>query len=158
MGRFKKQKDKGVQKINTSSLPDIIFMLLFFFMVATTMRETTLLVTITEPDATEVQKLEKKELVSYVYIGPPPRNRQTMLGSEPRIQLNDAFAEPREIQRFIHTEREALSEAQRQLMTISLKIDKDTRMGIVGDVKSELRQANALRINYNTRIGDDISR
>ncbi|MFO8054620.1 MAG: biopolymer transporter ExbD [Bacteroidales bacterium] len=158
MARFKKKKEQGPQKINTSSLPDIIFMLLFFFMVATTMRETTLLVQITQPEATEIQKLEKKELVSYIYIGPPPERRQAMLGSEPRIQLNDAYAEPSEIQQFIAREKEAMNEAQRKLMTTSLKVDQDTKMGIVSDVKQELRQANALKINYNTRKAEERGR
>ena len=38
MAKFKRKKGKGGQKINTASLPDIVFMLLFFFMVSTTMR------------------------------------------------------------------------------------------------------------------------
>ena len=44
MAKFKRKKGQGAQRINTSSLPDIIFMLLFFFMVSTTMRETEVLV------------------------------------------------------------------------------------------------------------------
>ena len=151
MARFKKKKEEGSQTINTASLPDIIFMLLFFFMVSTTMRETQLLVQVKQPKATEVQKLEKKELVSYIYIGPPPKGRQAMLGSEPRIQLNDSYAGTSEVQQFIAREREAMSESERKLMTTSLKVDQDTKMGIVSDVKQELRQANALKINYNTR-------
>ena len=36
-------------------------------------------------------------------------------------------------------------------MTTSIKADQDTKMGIVTDVKQELRKANALKINYSTR-------
>lgn len=151
MSRFKKRKGKGSQTINTASLPDIIFMLLFFFMVATTMRETKMLVQIKQPKASEVQKLEKKELVSYIYVGPPPEGRQAMLGSEPRIQLNDSYASTSEVQEFIAREQEALSEKEKKLMTTSLKVDKKTHMGIISDIKQELRKANALKINYNTR-------
>ena len=71
MAKFKKKGGKGTPAISTASLPDIIFMLLFFFMVTTTMREATLLVRVVAPQATEVQKLEKKSLVDYIYIGPP---------------------------------------------------------------------------------------
>lgn len=149
MARFKKKKATGNTKINTASLPDIIFMLLFFFMVTTTMRETTLFVRIIPPEATETQKLEKKSLVSYIYIGPPLQEH--IYGSEPRIQLNDAFANVQDIQEFTATERESKREADRPFITTSLRIDKDTRMGIVTDVKQELRKANALRINYSTR-------
>ncbi|MFW6224091.1 MAG: ExbD/TolR family protein [Bacteroidota bacterium] len=151
MSRFKKKKEQGSQTINTSSLPDIIFMLLFFFMVATTMRETTLLVQVKQPKATEVQKLEKKELISNIYIGPPPRASWPQLGPEPRIQLNDSYAEVDEVKQFVISEREALNEGQRKMMTVSLKVDQETKMGIVTDVKQELRDANALKINYNTR-------
>ncbi|MCF8331743.1 MAG: biopolymer transporter ExbD [Bacteroidales bacterium] len=155
MSRFKKKKGKGSQTINTASLPDIIFMLLFFFMVSTTMRETQLLVQVKQPKASEVQKLKKKELVSYIYIGPPPEGRQAMLGTEPRIQLNDSYANLNEIRQFIVREREEMSEDEKKLMTTSLKVDQNTKMGIVSDVKEELRDANALKINYNTRKRDE---
>ncbi|MFO8086657.1 MAG: biopolymer transporter ExbD [Bacteroidales bacterium] len=155
MSRFKKKKEQGVQTINTSSLPDIIFMLLFFFMVSTTMRETQLLVEITQPEAMEVQKLKNKELVSYIYIGQPPESRQAMLGTEPRIQLNDSYAELPEIQQFIVREREDMEEDEKKMMTTSLKVDQETKMGIVSDVKQRLRDANALKINYNTRKGTE---
>ena len=66
MSRFKTKKGKGGAAINTSSLPDIIFMLLFFFMVSTTMREVTVRVKQQMPEATEIQKLDKKSLVSFM--------------------------------------------------------------------------------------------
>jgi biopolymer transport protein ExbD len=151
-GRFKKEGSSKSQKINTASLPDIIFMLLFFFMVTTTMRETTLFVRNTLPSATEIQKLERKSLVSFIYIGPPLQSN--IFGTEPRIQLNDAFAVPSEIPSFVEAERLARPEAERPLMIYSMKIDRDTKMGIVTDVKQELRKVNALNINYSTVRGD----
>lgn len=149
MSRFRKKGGKKVQAISTASLPDIIFMLLFFFMVTTVMRETTLIVKVNLPDATEVQKLERKSLVSYIYIGPPLRVE--VYGTESRIQLNDRFASVRDIPNYIIAEREARDEADRPLLTTSLKVDEDVRMGIVTDVKQELRQVGAFRINYSTR-------
>jgi biopolymer transport protein ExbD len=152
MGRFKKDTGPKSIRINTASLPDIIFMLLFFFMVTTTMRETTLFVRTQLPSATEIQKLERKSLVSFIYIGPPLQTQ--VFGTEPRIQLNDAFASISEIASFVASEREARQEAERMLMTTSLKVDRDTRMGIVTDVKQELRMVNALKINYSTTRGE----
>ena len=149
MAKFKKKKSNSSASISTASLPDIIFMLLFFFMVTTTMRETTLFVKVTVPEATEVQKLDKKALVSYIYIGKP--HQSAVYGTEPRIQLNDAFANMSEIAEFVASERESKNEADRPFITTSLKIDQETRMGIVTDVKQELRKANALRINYSSR-------
>ncbi|MDZ7742241.1 MAG: biopolymer transporter ExbD [Bacteroidota bacterium] len=148
MARFKQNKSKGLPAISTSSLPDIIFMLLFFFMVTTTMRETTLYVKIKAPAASEVEKLEKKSLVSYIYIGPPA---QAKYGLEPRIQLNDAFASVNDVPEYIEQERNQRDEVDRKFLTTSLKVDKDVKMGIVTDVKQELRKVGAFKINYSTK-------
>ncbi|MCK4569667.1 MAG: biopolymer transporter ExbD [Bacteroidales bacterium] len=148
MARFKKKKSSGMQKINTSALPDIIFMLLFFFMVTTTMREVTLIVQVKPPEATEVQKLEKKSLVSYIYVGVPIK---TQFGTESRIQLNDAFANTSNIAEFIAAEKNSRDEADRKFLTTSIKADKRTRMGVITDIKQELRKVGALKINYSSR-------
>ncbi|KAF0196456.1 MAG: Biopolymer transport protein [Bacteroidetes bacterium] len=148
MARFKKEGSKELPAISTSSMPDIIFLMLCFFMMTTSTREVTLKVRIKAPEATEVQKLEKKALVSYIYIGPPT---QTKLGTESRIQLNDSFRTIGDIAEFIFTEREARNEVDRQMLTTSLKVDKEVKMGVVTDVKQELRNVGAFKINYSTR-------
>lgn len=150
MSKFRSKKGKGTPAISTSSLPDIIFMLLFFFMVTTVMREVTLRVKMKLPTATEVQTLEKKSLVSYIYIGPP---NIASLGTESRIQLNDQFAKIQDVPEFIAREREARNEADRQFLTTSLKVHQETKMGMVTDVKQELRRSGAFRINYSTLKG-----
>ena len=155
MSKFGKDKQKTVTPISTASLPDIIFMLLFFFMVTTVMREVDMRVQIAPPTADQVKKLEEKSLVSYIYIGKPLNTK--VFGTVSRIQLNDAFAEPEEIRDFIAAKREQIKEVDRNKMTVSLKIDKKTEMGIVTDVKQELRKASALKINYSTYEGDAIS-
>lgn len=156
MSKFKKKSDGGQPAISTASLPDIVFMLLFFFMVTTVMREVTLKVKVVTPQATEVNKLERKSLVSYIYIGEPIKGLQGQFGTAPRIQLNDAFATKNDIIQFVEAEREQTNPAEVPLMTFSLKVDKDAEMGIVTDVKQELRQANALKINYSTGKTDKI--
>ena len=153
MSKFRKNGKKKMQAISTASLPDIVFMLLFFFMVTTVMRETTLFVSITTPKATEIKKLQKKSLVSYIYIGPPIKRMQASYGTAARIQLNDSFASVDEIQEFIASEQEARDEKEIPYMTTSIKADETAKMGIITDVKQELRKANALKINYSTRKG-----
>lgn len=98
------------------------------------------------PEATEVQKLEKKSLVSYI-IGQPSA-MQAKFGTAPRIQLNDSYKTTKDILDFVAAERDKLSEADRASMTICLKADQTTKMGIVTDVKQELRRANALKVSY----------
>ena len=147
MGKFNKTGKRGMPELNTSSLPDLIFTMLFFFMIVTTMREVTLKVQFQVPQGTELEKLEKKSLVSF--IGKPLPEFQKKMGAESRIQLNDKFAEVSEVQDYITQERLNMKEEDQPFMTVSLKVDKDTRMGIVTDVKQALRQAYALKINYS---------
>jgi len=108
-------------------------------MVTTVMREVTLKVKTKLPQATEVQKLDKKSLVSYIYIGPPVKSK--LYGTNSRIQLNDTFAKVDDIQEFVAKEREDRDEADRKFITTSLKVDGLTKMGIVTDVKQELRKS-----------------
>jgi biopolymer transport protein ExbD len=155
MSKFKKKESKQ-PAISTASLPDIVFMLLFFFMVTTVMREVDLLVEISTPSATEITKLENKALVSYIYIGKPVGSLRKTLGEEPRIQLNDAFARKTDILQWVEMEKNRRDEAEVTRITWSMKVDADTKMGIVTDVKQELRKANALKINYSSRETDKI--
>jgi len=151
MAKFKKKGNNDTPGISTASLPDIVFMILMFFMVSTSMRQTDILVKVTLPEATEAAKLERKDLASYIYIGAPSKQYQAQFGTDARIQLNDSFKSVDDIRDFIAAERESLSEADRTFMTTSLKIDEDTRMGIVTDVKQELRRCSALKIMYAAR-------
>ena len=151
MGKFNKTGKRGMPELNTSSLPDLIFTMLFFFMIVTTMREVTLKVQFQVPQGTELEKLEKKSLVSFIYIGKPLPEFQKKMGAESRIQLNDKFATLQDLGAFVAAEREARKEEERNSITNNLKIQSETTMGIVTDVKQELRKANSLRINYGAR-------
>lgn len=145
MARFTKDSGRELPAMNTSSMSDIVFMFLFFFMVISTMRESSLMVKITVPQASEIQKLEKKSLASNIFIGEPIDPKY---GTGTRIQLNDQLSEVSDIVAFVESERAARSEADKPLITTTLKCDRDTRMGDVTDVKQELRKAGALRIMY----------
>ena len=151
MGKFNKTGKRGLPALNTSSLPDLIFTLLFFFMIVTTMREVTLKVEFKVPTGTELEKLEKKSLVTFIYVGKPTAEFRKKLGSESRIQLNDSYAEISQIQDYITQERSSMKEEDQPFMTVSLKIDKETKMGVVTDIKQALRQAYALKINYSAQ-------
>jgi len=156
MAVIKKKKDKGLPAVNTSALPDIVFMLLFFFMVVTVMREVDLKVSVNKPQATEIQKLERKSLVTYIYAGSPRVKYQDKFGRAPRIQLNDAFATIDDLQAFVIQEREKKSEEDRPMMTMSIKADKSVKMGLISDIKLQLRKAQALKINYSSLQPKDV--
>ena len=133
--------------ISTASLPDIVFMLLFFFMVATVLRTEEELVKVVRPQASELYKIEKKHLIRYINIGPPQDARR---GTEPVVQLNDQFASPERVREWVDNERSTIIDAEQSKMWVSLKVDKETKMGIVTDVKQELRKASALKVLYST--------
>tara|TARA_R110000850_G_scaffold277058_1_gene421929 strand:+ start:174270 stop:174752 length:483 start_codon:yes stop_codon:yes gene_type:complete len=154
MSKFKKKTGGGTPGISTASLPDIVFMLLFFFMVVTVLRQNTLMIENRLPTADEVEKLDKKDLVMYIYAGKPSERYQDQYGTEARIQLNDKFADVKDIQSFIQAERDSKREELVPFLTTALKVDGETNMGLVSDIKQELREVNALKINYTTREGD----
>ncbi|MAE84892.1 MAG: biopolymer transporter ExbD [Flammeovirgaceae bacterium] len=153
MSKFKKSSNTQ-QDIPTAALPDIIFMLLFFFMVTTVMRETDILVKQQLPRATQLTKIERKSLVSYIYIGEP--KNVSLFGDEPKVQTNDNFVDIDDVILFVNQEKDKLSEAERDKITMSMKVDVGVKMGIVSDVQQELREANALKVLYSSiKRGDE---
>ncbi|MDX5585129.1 MAG: biopolymer transporter ExbD [Aureibaculum sp.] len=152
MSKFRKKK-KGMPGISTASLPDIVFMLLFFFMVTTVMRETELKIKTPKlPQADQIQKLERKSLVSYIYVG---KSKDPNIGGD-KIQLNDRISNISDIKSFIFSERATHAEDEIPYLTTSIKADMKANVGTITDIKQELRDINALKINYSTRKGSAI--
>ena len=153
MTRFKKNTSI-VPEVSTASLPDIVFMLLFFFMTVTVMKDTKLKIDNVLPYATEVKKLEKKDRVISIHIGKPNKELEEALGTEPRIQLEDKFAYVSDVGPYVLAKIAQMPEHLRPYVTIALKVDKKAGMGILADVKQELRNVGALKINYTTYEGE----
>ena len=147
MGKFK-GKIKPEQKIPTSSMPDVVFMLLFFFMVTTQLRETSIMVQQHIPEATQMRKLMRKSLVVNMYIGEPTKTEQ--FGKEPKIQVDDQFIDTKDILLWVNRKRDEIAENERDQMTVSLKVDEEAKRGIIADVETELRKANARKLLYTT--------
>ncbi len=133
---FKKKRSNSKQEIPTSSMPDIIFMLLLFFMVATTLRERDVYVKFKLPEAVAIQKIENKRLISYIWVG-----------KSGKIQLNDNLVHIEDIQDIMYKKRVELPN-----VIVSLRIDKESNMGVVHDIQQELRKADARRINYSSML------
>ena len=142
MAKFNKKKN-DMPAVNTASLPDIVFMLLFFFMVTTTMKDSDLKVVQTLPKATETKKLEQKKLVSYIYVGKLKGKKGDY------IQLNDKLASIKDIQNFILDKRTKVTESELPRLTTSIKADINNEVGTIFDIKTELREVDALKINYS---------
>jgi len=157
MTRFRKNTNT-LPAVSTASLPDIVFMLLFFFMTVTVMKNTTLKIDNVLPFATEVKKLEKKDRVISIHIGRPNKELEAVLGTEARIQLDDKFANVADVGPFILAKLAKMPEHIRPYMTVALKVDVKANMGIIDDVKEELRKVGALKINYTTYEGDTLQK
>lgn len=151
MGHFQKKRGDSTPAISTASLPDIVFILLFFFMVITKMRETDLKVKVQVPQATELEKLEQKSLVHFIYIGRPMERYQSIYGTAPRIQLDDSFKRVEDIPLFVENHKQTVQPNLRTRIATSLRVDGDITMGIVQDVKIQLRKIGQLKLNYAAR-------
>ena len=145
MAHFKKKQAGTKQEVPTSAMPDVVFMLLFFFMVTTVLREVTLKVKIDLTKATNIEKIEEKRLVSYIYIG-PERLPDNKLGND-KVQIDDSIQEDIGAIRQIMYDK-LLDE---QKMIVSLRVDESSEFGLLTDVQEELKQAQTFRINYSTK-------
>ena len=130
-------------ELNTSSLPDLVFAFLFFIMMVTTIREVTPKVSFSDlPTATELTKLEEKSLVTFIYVGKPNKEYREMYGSNSAIQLNDQVTQnPTAVYSYIKQAQSKIKDARRNLMQVSLKADKETKMNIISQIKEELRRS-----------------
>src|SRR5690554_2596620 len=145
MAKFKKKQAKTKQDVPTSAMPDVVFMLLFFFMVTTVLREVTLQVRVNLTQAENIEKIDGKRLVSYLYIG-PERLPNNQLGDD-KVQIDDAIIEDIGAIRTIMYDK--LREQPK--LIVSLRVDENSEFGLLTDVQKELQQASTFRVNYSTR-------
>ena len=122
-------------KISVSSMPDIIFMLLIFFMVTTVLREYSGL-PISLPKAERIEKLESKRHTAHIWV-----SKDGLISIEDKLFKSDAV-------RHVMYEKRA-SDPQ---LTVSLKADLAARMEVISNIHNELRKADALRLNYSTKV------
>lgn len=138
---FRSRRHNNVPSLNMASMPDLIFTVLFFFMIVTHMRSDEVKVRLEVPKGTEVQKLAARQGVVNIYIGKKD--------GEWRVQLNGELVTPEEIPARIEQLRSKMSPETSERLTVSMRADKKTPMGIVSDVKRSLQKVYALRINYS---------
>ena len=132
--KFRKKQATTRQAIPTASLPDIIFMLLIFFMLTTVLREFDVQVEYTLPEAYMIERIENKRLISYIWVG-----------RDGRIQIDDNIVQLHDISSIMYQKRVEIPN-----LIVSMRIDRYSEMGVVTDIQQELREADALRINYSS--------
>ncbi|HLW13932.1 MAG TPA: biopolymer transporter ExbD [Flavobacteriaceae bacterium] len=156
MAKFTKKQSGALPAISTASLPDIVFMLLFFFMVVTVLRDSSLLVENTLPKADQVEKLMKDRSV-FIYAGKPSERYRESYGTSAKIQIGDKYTEVDNLQFALTELRQKLRPELQDKVMVALKVDEDTRAGLVGDIKQELRELNMLKIIYITSPGNELN-
>lgn len=136
-----KRTKRATPEVSTASLPDIIFMLLFFFMVVTVLRSHTVKVKFELPNGVDLTKIENKTLENHIYIG---MNSDSSIS----IQLNDAFISIDDIRNAITKIKGGYEVQELADASVSLKVDKHIKMGVISKVKLELRKADFRKITY----------
>lgn len=130
-----------VPSLNVTSMPDLIFTVLFFFMIVTHMRSHEVKVKLQVPQGKDVQKLANKASVVNIYIG--------QFKGEWAVQLNGDLISIDDIPARIEEIRGGMSAENADKLTVSLRADRHTPMGVITDVKQALQKSYALRINYS---------
>lgn len=141
---FSKKSSGSKQEVPTASMPDIVFMLLIFFMVTTVLREVELQVRVNYTQAENIEKIEQKRLVSYIYVGPEKLGANRY--GQTQIQVDDAIVDLQDIQGIMSDKL-----MDQPKLIVSIRMDEDSETGILIDIQEELRDAGALRINYSTK-------
>lgn len=145
MSMFRHRSHK-VPGLNTSSLPDLIFSVLFFFIIVTHMRKANVMVKYQVPAGTELTRLTKRSATNYIYVGKPENATDD---SPSAIQVNDKLVSVPELKSLMTREYKSMDEADRNNMEVSIKADRNTKMGVITDIKQALREANVLKIHYS---------
>jgi biopolymer transport protein ExbD len=139
-----KKKTKSKAEIPSSSLADIVFILLIFFMVSTTIANVKLKVRIKYPKAKNIEKIEQKNLVSYIYVGPKRISANQYGNTE--IEIDNAIVSMNDISTIMRNKYLA-----QPRLIVSIRMDKNTHLGKLIDIQTQLQDAGALRINYSTK-------
>ena len=128
------RKTKISSEIPTSSMPDIIFMLLIFFMVTTVLREYSGL-PVNIPKAEKIEKLKGKRHTSHIWIS-----------KEGLVSINDRLFAVQDVAKIMYDKR--VSDPQ---VIGSLKADEEAKMELISSIHEQLREADALKLNYSTK-------
>jgi biopolymer transport protein ExbD len=148
MSKFRKSASREVPALNTASLPDLIFTILFFFMIVTNMRSVPVMTQFELPTATELQKLKEKSLLIYIMVGKSQGSNSTK-SANIHIQLNSNFVSLEEMPEHLQNLKKKVPAEEQEKMVTVMKIDKDIPMGLVNDIKQNLREAKILTIHYS---------
>lgn len=165
MSKFRKEGGKSAPAINTSSLPDIVFMLLFFFMVATTSKESDPTVRVIKPNGVRTQDMtpyKQKSEIDFLYLGKPLNKARARAYAEMGMEYmlfmdnvvqstTDDIYNVNAIKRWkldkFESKPARMNETIEGVITC-VKADEGAPSGIIFDIRKELQDIDALKIAY----------
>ncbi len=166
MSKFKKDSNKTVPGVNTSSLPDIVFMLLFFFMVATTSKEVDPMVSVVSPEGTRTTDLtpyKQRSEIDFLYLG-EPRNpsRKSNFQMGYALSLDNVVDNPSPDDLYSanavgiwkkHKYDQKRGKVQKTIEEVitCVKADEKAPSGIIFEIRKQLQEIDALSIAYAVR-------
>jgi len=140
-----KSKERKLPEINTSALPDIIFMLLFFFMVVTVIRKGEVKIKVDLPEAEQIVKLKHPSIHHHIFVGVLDEGKDT---ERQIIQLNDKFIALEEMESAVYKLKRSQPEIYQHLVTSYLYADAEQDMALLSELKLALRKAEQLNLGY----------
>lgn len=165
MSKFKKEGGKSAPGVNTSSLPDIVFMLLFFFMVATTSKESDPSVKVVQPEGVRTEDMtpyKQRSEIDFLYLGKPrnaARAEQFKMGYALFLD-NVAQPAPGELyntnavaswKKDKFESKPSSMKAPIEEVITCIKADEGAPTGLIFDIRKELQNIDALKVAYAVR-------
>lgn len=142
MVKIRRHKHHSVPTLNMASMPDLIFTVLFFFMIVTHMRTETPRLDIDVPQGTDLTKPQHRRFVTTLYVGKDDAGNT-------KIQMGENIIPLEAVGSIVSKMKSKLNDDDAEYFTINIRADKGTKMGVITDIKQQLRKAGALKIRYN---------
>lgn len=155
MSKFKKNEGKSAPAINTSSLPDIVFMLLFFFMVATTTKDIDPLVQINNATGIGLNDLtpyKQRSEVDFVYLGKPLSGDASKFQKGVAVQYDGILGNIDYIDEWKkdkYANKPKGFNTKTELVITCFKVDSEVPVKVIFDAKKELQGADFNTIAYH---------
>lgn len=124
--------------LNTAALPDLIFTILFFFILVTHLRSVDVKLKYQLPEGQQLTKMVDRSSIIHVYVD-----------ADGNVQIENSLVSMEDIPAVVNGYRNKMSEDSRSELQVSFKADKNTKMGIITEVKTQLRKVGSLKVNYS---------
>ncbi|MFP4460549.1 MAG: ExbD/TolR family protein [Candidatus Zixiibacteriota bacterium] len=129
-----KSSTKASAKIPMASTADIIFLLLIFFMTVTVFKEFQGL-KVELPAAKSTQKIEGRRKIVHIWID-----------AKNQINIDDMIVTTSQVKPIMYEKM-----AENRAYIVSLRCDKRAKYGYIAKVLENLKEAEALRVNFATK-------